>query len=343
MKSRAAIFIVGIAMLFSLAQRSGAQWTKVGSPGDGWITALAISGTSFFAGTFEGVFLSTDNGTSWTAINSGLPKKLDVSCFAVMGTNVFAGTDYGVFLTANNGSSWKPVNSGLPKDPYVECLEVMGTNLFAGTWDGVFLSTDKGKSWIAVNSGLPETGGLICDLAVMGTNLFAGMAGGATTFGFIKGGVFRSTNNGKSWKKVNSGLPDALSIWRLEVMGTNLFASNANDGIFRSTNNGKSWEAINSGLPEKWDYSGKKIFMPKSLYAGPCLAVSGSNLFAGTINGVFLSTNQGESWKAISSGLPKDPDADVWCFAVSGPNLFAAICGHGVWRLSLSDLSSEKR
>ncbi|MFX0196532.1 MAG: WD40/YVTN/BNR-like repeat-containing protein [Candidatus Hodarchaeota archaeon] len=141
MRSRVAIFIVGIAMLFSLAQRSGAQWTKVGSSGDGWITALAVSGTSFFAGTYEGVFLSTDNGTSWTAINSGLPKNPDVSCFAVMGTNVFAGTSYGVFLKVNNGSSWKPVNSGLPEDPDADvwCFAVSGPNLFAaicghGVW-----------------------------------------------------------------------------------------------------------------------------------------------------------------------------------------------------------------
>ncbi len=50
------------------------------------------------------------------------------------------------------------------------------------------------------------------------------------------------------------------------------------------------------------------------------LAVSGTNLFAGTGKGVFLSTDSGASWREVNSGLDC---LEVRCLAVSGGNLFA--------------------
>jgi hypothetical protein len=102
-----------------------------------------VSGTNLFAGTGGGgVFLSTNSGTSWTPVNTGLPDQYEqtVDALAVSGTNLFAGDDYyGVFLTTNNGANWTPVNTGLtdiPTDTHrFLSLAVSGTNLFAGTSD----------------------------------------------------------------------------------------------------------------------------------------------------------------------------------------------------------------
>ena len=56
-----------------------------------------MSGSNIFAGTYDdGVFLSTNNGTSWTAVNSGLTD-LDVYSLAVSGSTIFAGTDSGLW------------------------------------------------------------------------------------------------------------------------------------------------------------------------------------------------------------------------------------------------------
>lgn len=52
----------------------------------------AVSGTNLFAGTGGGVFLSTNNGTSWT--QTGLTQA-EVLALAVSGTNLFAGTSTG--------------------------------------------------------------------------------------------------------------------------------------------------------------------------------------------------------------------------------------------------------
>jgi hypothetical protein len=57
-------------------------------------------------------------------------------------------------------------------------------------------------------------GGTVWSFAVSGTNLFV------STYG---GGVFLSTNNGKSWNEVNEGLTN-LNVHCFAVSGINIFA-----------------------------------------------------------------------------------------------------------------------
>ena len=73
------------------------------------------------------------------------------------------------------------------------------------------------------------------------------------------------------------------------------------------------WTAVNSGLTNDSVWS---------------LAVNGGNTFAGTGNGVYLSTNNGTSWTAVNSGLT---NTDVRSLAVSGSNIFAGTQGYGVF------------
>ena len=255
-----------------------------------------------------GILLFFPQSVSAQWVQTGGPEGGTVYVFAVSGTNLFAGARNGVFLSTNNGATWATVGSGLPDTP-VEAFAVSGTNLFAGTWNGVFLSANNGASWTAVNSGLPERPHVQC-LAVCGTNVFAGTAGGS--------GVFLSTNDGASWTPINSGFPVATSVMCLAASGPNLFAGTDN-GLFLSTNNGASWTAVNSGLA-----AGEPLFpgdAPKPYIRR--LAVMGTKIFAAANAGVFLSTNNGASWTAVSSGLPAG--AYVNCFAVSGANLLAGI------------------
>jgi hypothetical protein len=135
---------------------------------------IAVSGTNLFAGTgganAGGVFLSTDNGTSWSDDNTGLLWATQVSAFAVSGTNIFAATDHGVFLSTNNGASWTSTSNGWEYS-YVADFASSGTNIFASTgYGGLYRSTNNGISWPAVAGPLA----LIGPLAISGTNLFAG-------------------------------------------------------------------------------------------------------------------------------------------------------------------------
>jgi hypothetical protein len=96
-----------------LSTNNGTSWAKVDSGLGSYVPALAVSGTSLFAGTCEylkagppiGVLLSTNNFAGWAAVNEGLPLRypgystdyLDIRCLAIAGQNLFAGTDDGVW------------------------------------------------------------------------------------------------------------------------------------------------------------------------------------------------------------------------------------------------------
>ena len=84
------------------------------------VQALTVSDTNLFAGTGGGVFLSTNNGLTYSS----------VIALAVSGTNLFVGTwDGGVFSSTNNGASWN--QDGL-KNTHVWSIGISGMNLFAG-------------------------------------------------------------------------------------------------------------------------------------------------------------------------------------------------------------------
>ena len=139
------------------------------------VTALAVSGKYLVAGTYQGgVFLSPDNGTSWTQVNTGLGN-MTVTALAFSGTRLLAGcpNDGGIYLTTEYGTNWTLVTAGLTTFGCdVHTFVVSGMNIFVGTYGGVFLSSNTGASWTAVNDGLTKTN--VFALVASGTNLFAG-------------------------------------------------------------------------------------------------------------------------------------------------------------------------
>lgn len=333
-------FVVFISLASLNVSSLYAQWEATDGPNAGYVNCLAVSGTTLFAGTMSGVYLSTNNGTTWAAVDSGLPNVYDyVYCLGLAGTNLFAGTWRGLYLSTNNGTSWTVVDSGLT-DARLSSFAILGTNLFAGTPSGVYLSTNNGTSWAAVDSGLENA--WVMSLAVLGTNLFAG------TDGY---GVFLSTNNGGSWTAVNSGLTNTW-VHSFAALGTNLFAGTEN-GVCLSTNDGASWTA--AGLPNA------EVFSLAALPNG----AGGTNLFAGAMwwdtsvvviplanvdsipvlgtnriaendsGGVYLSTNNGTGWTTVDSGLTS---TYVWSLAVLGTNLFAGTAAGSVWQRPLSEM-----
>ena len=113
------------------------SWIKGNGCYDGKINSFAISGDNIFAATNGGVFLSSNNGKNWTAVNNGLTS-LEVFGLAFIGTKLFAGTSGGVFVSTDNGNSWIAVNSGLTDTNVWSLLTTVsdndtnGASLFAG-------------------------------------------------------------------------------------------------------------------------------------------------------------------------------------------------------------------
>jgi hypothetical protein len=323
-----------LLVLLAPSSKVLAQWVQTkGLQGES-ITSLLVSGSRLFAGTGSrwghdgnGVFVSTDDGASWSAASAGLKYgyyKGDVTCLAAIKTSasstiLFAGTDTGVYHSVDNGTNWLGWNTGLPQECFVTAFATVGTNLFAaaaggGSTQSIFLSTDNGIGWSALYSGLHTSSAFA--LAMRSGWLYAGTSNG----------VFLSPSDGMIWGQANNGLTDTLVI-AIALSDTNassrtLFAGTIGGGAFRSRNNALSWSAINSGLPINTTVN--------------TLFVNGPNLFAGTQNGgVYLSTDDGTSWQNVSTGLK---DSSVTALVVSHGMLFAGSGNTGVWRRPLSEM-----
>ncbi|MFZ1082005.1 MAG: T9SS type A sorting domain-containing protein [Candidatus Kryptoniota bacterium] len=333
-------FLFVVFCLLPITHSLRAQWVQTDGPYGANISCFAVSGSNLFAGSFDGdgVFVSTNNGASWTVADSGLTNtnvySLAVSFDTPSDTNLFAGTNGGVFLSTNNGTSWTPVNTGLT-NTQVNALAVSpngagGTNLFAGTDGGVFLSTNHGTSWSAADSGL-TTNTAILSLAVAPNG-----AGGTSLFAGTDSGIFLSTNSGASWTAADLGLPTNTAVLCLAVSpngegDTNLYAGTG-DGVFLSTNNGTSWIQFNVGLTDTLVYS---------------FAIYSNVIFVGTYGGIFYFANDwymlrgkliSEGWLGFNDGLSSIPS--VLSLIVSGNSILAGISGLGVWVRPISDVTA---
>ena len=120
-------------------------WTSIGPEG-GRILSLAIdpaTPTTLYAGTFGGVFKSTDGGGNWNAVNTGLTSTY-VNNLAIdpkTPTTLYAGI-YDLFKSTNGGENWSAVNAG-PANTRLISLAIdpaTPTTLYVGTdGGGVFV------------------------------------------------------------------------------------------------------------------------------------------------------------------------------------------------------------
>jgi photosystem II stability/assembly factor-like uncharacterized protein len=274
-------FLIFMLAMIGLSNVILAQWKTVTPPSGNYpVNCFAYIGYNFFAGlpSSQGVRLSTDNGTTWTTVNTGLTPYPSIISFAVIGTTLFAidcgagSNPFGaIYMTANNGTSWAKIPATDFFISYVSSIVSLGNDLYAAVTGGggIYKSSDNGSTWKQVGAGTASGGPLL----VNGTTIYAGLN--------------YSSDNGTTWNTMKS--PPA-SAWVTAVIGTNFFiGDNSGKGVFHTSNNGATWTIDTLGLSTLKIYS---------------MIANGSDLYVGTYGaGVFKSTNQGAKWVADNSGV----------------------------------------
>jgi photosystem II stability/assembly factor-like uncharacterized protein len=154
------------------------------------------------------------------------------------------------------------------------CININSRNiLFAGSSTGIIKSPDNGTSWSSFFIPQQE----ILSIAVNPTgDIFAGTNGN---------GVYKSVDNGETWKSIGLAGIEIPSI-AIQPNGY-ILAGTKYGGIFRSTNDGLNWTGLGG---------------PTS-YITTILVDTGNTIFAGSISGIYKSTDNGAAWKDINSGL----------------------------------------
>ncbi len=121
------------------------------------------------------IWKSTDAGTTWTEITSGLYSGGSISDIHVHPTNPdimvvtvqrYSSTIHQVHKTINGGQSWFAIDDGLPDEPAntIEIDPSYPDTYYLGTDLGVYVSFDAGTSWQPFNTGLPHV--VVADLRV---------------------------------------------------------------------------------------------------------------------------------------------------------------------------------
>ena len=146
----------------------GLEWTEFAAGKDGLPATFFVDGmaidpsnpsTVYAVTSGNGVYKTTDGGTSWTAVNTGLTN-LNVTCIAEDPANpndLYVGTaGSGVFASINGGSSWTQLSTtGLPS---TRITSIVGGPIFIGTASGVaYYAGGKFHDLKIVYEGKPVT------------------------------------------------------------------------------------------------------------------------------------------------------------------------------------------
>ncbi len=237
----------------------------------------------------------------------------------------------------NNWTSKGPNNVG--GRTLALAVDVNNDNILlaGGVSSGVFRSTDQGETWINVtkNEELPNVTAIAQNLKPGHTNIwyygtgeiFGNSASGENAE-FSGDGIYKSTDNGLSWKvlpstfSANSVKADSFDYCYRIV--TNPFSENDDEvyaamvgGIYRSTNGGTDWERVLGSWGNNESIS--KCTDLTLAEDGTFYATLSTNINSND-DGIYSSTD-GINWTKISpSGFPAEYSRVLVAAAKSNPN-----------------------
>ncbi|HYF02062.1 MAG TPA: glycosyl hydrolase, partial [Patescibacteria group bacterium] len=220
--------------------------------------------------TNNGIFRTTNGGTSWTQVQAGNFKDMEFKPGDP--SVIYAGTSNGgVFRSSNSGSSFSQITSGLP-------------------------TTNGGRIEIAVSPAEPEIAYAL--FASSTTNGFLGLyisynsgltwSLASNSPNILDGSVTGNTNSGQGWYDL------ALAVSPVDA--AEVFVGGLN--VWRSQDAGSTW----TRLTHWYDLGNNSPTIHADQH---CLyfAPGTSRLFAANDGGLYTSTNSGNSWSWIGNGL----------------------------------------
>ena len=218
------------------------------------------------------------------------------------------------------------------------------TFYFGSVGGGVWKTENSGRTWFPIaDQGIPI--GSIGAIAVAPSNpniIYVGTGEPDIRSQHSYGiGMFKTTDGGKTWTHI--GLEATRQIGRVAIDPANpnrvfvaalghVYDANSDRGVYRSTDGGATWKKI---LFKDENIGAIDVAMdpnnPRVVYASlwatrrPPWSVYAPSYMSGS--GLYKSTDGGDTWKQLTSGLPNDPFVGKIGIAVapSNPNRLWAV------------------
>ena len=312
----------------------------------------------------RGIFKSYDCGESWVEMDEGIEEDaITIRSFAVDPKDhnvVYAGAEIPtgidgvefervkgkIYKTVDGGKRWFMIWQGgnLIRTIIIDPRDSNVVYAASGIFDreaynhegvGVLKSTDGGRSWHRINDGLDNF--FVGFLEMHPRNpdvLFAAAGNNALAFEGELGGIYKTTDGGKHWKKVLGD--DIFTVVVIAPSDPDIVYAGSPRAFYRSEDGGETWMRFSK--PEG-------CYGPPGIRAGvPISAVVEPDdpytIFVNNYGGgCFKSTDGGETWVDSSRGYtgaeihavevdPRDPNV-VYAIGRSGP--FKSLDGGESW------------
>ncbi|NUM71160.1 MAG: choice-of-anchor A family protein [Ignavibacteriaceae bacterium] len=186
---------------------------------------------NLYAGTWaNGMFKSTNGGTTWNAANNGIASgSVVTSMTRTPSENIFTGTfGNGLYNTTDYAATWNQVPTA--NNYYWAMTSNSSGDVFAAAYgEGIYRSTDNGGTWVRTNFPGQHIYSLLTDAD---DNLYA------ASYAY---GVYVSSDNGATWNNIG------LSNQSVSTVFINTNAQGDYSGsrvVFAATKDGKIYKLI---------------------------------------------------------------------------------------------------
>ena len=295
-------------------------------------------GDAFYAYPPAGLYRTLDGGASWQlvapqpAVRSFVFSPADPNVlYSGKGYPCYKGGPHVPFFkSVDGGASWFELEAGTDLKP-VAVHPQDPNRVYAIGCDGPYLTADGGQTWQLQSAEIFRIYNVL-QIVPAPSDWEVVYLGGASEGG--AGAVVKSADGGRTWEPITGELPELWWISALAVDSADpdrvYFADP--HGFWRSEDGGATWRGSTAGLEDVVYREGFPFDGLRTIVVDPKVA---DRLYLGTVKGVYVSTNGGESWEKIEGQEWEDEEILDLAVRAGEPTLLYVTTAEGVFVLPI--------